>query len=124
MPVGMFDDGGSCCCCCSGPSGGGPGRPGWPPFGDGVLRAADDRDRSTDPSGMPELRPNVGSIGLISRLVLWLADMKLYSWSWWLGGVCHVSGDRATDRSLDMWASWGCRGMYEGTCSGFQVEFG
>lgn len=51
----------------------------------------------------------------MSRLVLWLADMKLYSWSWWLGGVCHVSGDRAIDRSLDMCASWGCRGMYEGT---------
>lgn len=121
MPGGMFDDGGNE----PGPNGGGAG-PGrlLHPFGEGVLRAADDRDRSTEPSGMPEPRPNVGSIGLISRLFLWFADMKLYSWSWWFGGVCHVSGDRAIDRSLDMWASWGCRGMYEGTCSGFQVEFG
>lgn len=35
-----------------------------------------------------------------------------------------MDGDRvASDRSLDMWASCGCRLMY-GTCNGFQVEFG
>lgn len=47
----------------------------------------------------------------------------MYSWSWWLGGVCHVSGDRTIYRSLDLCANWGCRRIYEGTCRGFQVEF-
>lgn len=39
-------------------------------FGDGVLRVADDNDRSTDPRGMPTFRPYPCNSGFISRLFI------------------------------------------------------
>ena len=45
--------------------------------------------------------------------------IRLYILSWCVvGGAGHVNGERAIDRSLDMCASCGCRGTYDGTCAG------
>lgn len=51
------------------------------PFGDGVLREADDKLRSTDPSGIPTFRPYPCNSGFISRLFIRFPVIKLYTLS-------------------------------------------